>query len=165
MDRADGEIVSSSRIGDPAAFVELVWRHASAVHGDLGRRTGSQSADDLLGESSFRRLSPVRPMTTACVWLGRGSAITLEWYSRRIWGRRWQVRSDYLCFISGGFRGGTKTIISYAPRLVFRRLWRPASLGSTRGSCSVLATSAQTRWGTRRGSDGNSLSWQRARRR
>jgi RNA polymerase sigma-70 factor (ECF subfamily) len=50
MDRTDAKIVSSSQIGDPAAFVELVWRHASAVHGYLCRRTDRQLADDLLGE-------------------------------------------------------------------------------------------------------------------
>jgi len=50
MDRTDAEIVGSSQIGDPAAFVELVWRYASAVHGYLCRRAGRQSADDLFGE-------------------------------------------------------------------------------------------------------------------
>jgi RNA polymerase sigma factor (sigma-70 family) len=50
MASTDAEIVSSSQIGDPAAFVELVWRHTTAIHGYLSRRTGRQSADDLLGE-------------------------------------------------------------------------------------------------------------------
>ena len=36
--------------GRPDAFVEVVRRHEVAIHGFLGRRAGSQVADDLLAE-------------------------------------------------------------------------------------------------------------------
>jgi len=50
MDETDEQVVSWSEAGEPAAFVELVWRHGPAVHAYLARRTGRQDADDLLGE-------------------------------------------------------------------------------------------------------------------
>jgi len=50
----DGEVVGWSDAGDPAAFVELFWRHGQAVHAYLARRTGGQDADDLLSEVWLR---------------------------------------------------------------------------------------------------------------
>jgi RNA polymerase sigma-70 factor (ECF subfamily) len=50
MDETDEQVVGWSEAGEPAAFVELVWRHGPAVHAYLARRTGRQDADDLLGE-------------------------------------------------------------------------------------------------------------------
>ncbi len=50
MDRTDSEIVSLSIMDEPTAFVDLAWRHATAIHGYLCRRAGRQNADDLLGE-------------------------------------------------------------------------------------------------------------------
>jgi RNA polymerase sigma factor (sigma-70 family) len=54
MPEGDGDIVSSSVIDSPAAFVDLFWRHSSAVHGYLARRASRQEADDLLGEVWLR---------------------------------------------------------------------------------------------------------------
>lgn len=54
MEESDEELVSWSRAGDPVAFVEVFWRHGSAVHAYLARRSGRQDADDLLSEVWLR---------------------------------------------------------------------------------------------------------------
>jgi RNA polymerase sigma factor (sigma-70 family) len=46
----DAELVEQSRTGRPDAFVELVDRHARAVHAYLARRAGRATADELLAE-------------------------------------------------------------------------------------------------------------------
>jgi DNA-directed RNA polymerase specialized sigma24 family protein len=73
MDETDEQVVSWSEAGDPAAFVELVWRHGPAVHAYLARRTGRQDADDLLGEVWLRafkgRASYDRRCPDARPWL------------------------------------------------------------------------------------------------
>ena len=54
MDETDEQLVGWSVAGDPAVFVELFWRHGSAVHAYLTRRAGRQDADDLLSEVWLR---------------------------------------------------------------------------------------------------------------
>lgn len=54
MPESDEQLVGWSQAGDPAAFVELFWRHGSAVHAYLVRRIGRQDADDLLSEVWLR---------------------------------------------------------------------------------------------------------------
>ncbi len=54
MDETDEQLLGGSKVGDPAAFIELFWRHGSAVHAYLARRTGRQDADDLLSEVWLR---------------------------------------------------------------------------------------------------------------
>jgi len=73
MDETDEQVVDWSEAGEPAAFVDLVWRHAPAVHAYLARRTGRQDADDLLGEVWLRafkgRASYDRRYPDARPWL------------------------------------------------------------------------------------------------
>ena len=73
MDETDEQVVGWSEAGEPAAFVELVWRHGPAVHAYLARRTGRQDADDLLGEVWLRafkgRASYDRRCPDARPWL------------------------------------------------------------------------------------------------
>jgi RNA polymerase sigma factor (sigma-70 family) len=54
VDIADEHLGDSSERDDPAAFVELFWRHGPAVHSYLTRRAGRQDADDLLSEVWLR---------------------------------------------------------------------------------------------------------------
>lgn len=54
MEDGDGRLVNWSSAGDPRAFVELFWRHGSAVHAYLSRRVGHQDGDDLLSEVWLR---------------------------------------------------------------------------------------------------------------
>lgn len=54
MDETDEQLLGWSKAGDTAAFVEIFWRHGSAVHAYLARRTGRQDADDLLSEVWLR---------------------------------------------------------------------------------------------------------------
>ncbi|MDA8271502.1 MAG: RNA polymerase sigma factor [Actinomycetota bacterium] len=54
MDETDEQLLGWSKAGDKAAFVEIFWRHGSAVHAYLSRRTGRQDADDLLSEVWLR---------------------------------------------------------------------------------------------------------------
>ncbi|MHB1929591.1 MAG: RNA polymerase sigma factor [Acidimicrobiales bacterium] len=69
----DEEVSGWSEAGDPAAFVELFWRHGPAVHAYLARRSGRQDADDLLSEVWLRafkgRLSYDRRCPDARPWL------------------------------------------------------------------------------------------------
>jgi RNA polymerase sigma factor (sigma-70 family) len=46
----DSVLIMQSVCGRPDAFVEVVRRHETAVHSFVARRSGSQAADDLLGE-------------------------------------------------------------------------------------------------------------------
>lgn len=50
MTETDGTLIERSCRGRPDAFVEVVRRHETAVHGYLARRAGPQAAADLLGE-------------------------------------------------------------------------------------------------------------------
>jgi RNA polymerase sigma factor (sigma-70 family) len=50
MEETDEVVMSWSAAGDPAAFIELFWRHGTSVHAYLSRRTSRQDADDLLSE-------------------------------------------------------------------------------------------------------------------
>jgi len=54
VDKADEHLAGRSERDDPAAFVELFWRHGPAVHSYLTRRAGRQDADDLLSEVWLR---------------------------------------------------------------------------------------------------------------
>ena len=54
MDETDEQLLGWSKAGDQAAFVEIFWRHGSAVHAYLSRRAGRQDADDLLSEVWLR---------------------------------------------------------------------------------------------------------------
>ena len=73
MDRRDLEIVSLSIMDEPAAFVDLAWRHGSIIHAYLCRRAGRQVADDLFGDvflEAFRSRSTYdRRWTDARPWL------------------------------------------------------------------------------------------------
>ena len=51
---ADSALIEQSVRGRPEAFVEVVRRHEALVHAYLVRRSGSQAADDLLGEVWLR---------------------------------------------------------------------------------------------------------------
>lgn len=54
MTETDGTLIERSCRGRPDAFVEVVRRHETAVHGYLARRAGPQAAADLLGEVWLR---------------------------------------------------------------------------------------------------------------
>jgi RNA polymerase sigma-70 factor (ECF subfamily) len=54
VDESDAEIVRRSTSGDAKAFGELFWRHNGAVHGYLARRSGRDTADDLVAEVWLR---------------------------------------------------------------------------------------------------------------
>ena len=69
----DAELLRRSRV-DASAFGELFDRHACAVHGFIVRRSGHQSADDLLSEVFLRAVEArarVRPheSDSALPWL------------------------------------------------------------------------------------------------
>jgi RNA polymerase sigma factor (sigma-70 family) len=73
MEETDGEVAAWSEVDDPAAFLELFWRHGPSVHAYLSRRTGRQDADDLLSEVWLRafkgRASYDRAWPDARPWL------------------------------------------------------------------------------------------------
>ncbi|GAA5177235.1 sigma-70 family RNA polymerase sigma factor [Rugosimonospora acidiphila] len=48
--RSDAELIGRSLTGDRDAFVEVIYRHESAVGAYLARRVGREAAEDLLGE-------------------------------------------------------------------------------------------------------------------
>jgi DNA-directed RNA polymerase specialized sigma24 family protein len=50
----DSVLIERSVRGRPDAFVDVVRRHETAIHGYLARRTGRQAADDLLAEVWLR---------------------------------------------------------------------------------------------------------------
>ena len=54
MGETDEQLLGWSKADDPAAFIELFWRHGAAVHAYLARRTGREDADDLLSEVWLR---------------------------------------------------------------------------------------------------------------
>lgn len=81
----DAEAVARSLAGRPEAFAALVRRHGQAVHAYLSRRSGRQTADDLLGEvwlRAFRsRQSYDRSWPNARPWLYgiAGNTLRAHW--------------------------------------------------------------------------------------
>lgn len=54
MDSSDGEAITESLSGHAERFADIVRRHSAAVHGYLARRSGRDTADELLGEVWLR---------------------------------------------------------------------------------------------------------------
>src|SRR6201991_3517786 len=48
--RSDADLIGRSLTVDSDAFVEVIYRHESAVGAYLARRVGREAAEDLLGE-------------------------------------------------------------------------------------------------------------------
>jgi RNA polymerase sigma-70 factor, ECF subfamily len=90
----DDDLVARARVGDAAAFGELVLRHQAAVHRAALAATGSASdADDVAQEAfllAYRRLGSFRGAASFKTWL-----LTIAWnqaVNRRRANTRWWQR-------------------------------------------------------------------------
>ena len=85
----DGTLIERSYRGRPDAFVEVVRRHETAVHGFLARRAGPQFAADLLGEVWLRAFAgrggydPAHPDARPWLYGIARNVLRAHWRARR----------------------------------------------------------------------------------